>query len=290
MYAAKDSGKDCYKIFDGAMHAKTLQMLKLETDLRHALRRHEFELYYQPIVNLSDREVFGFEALIRWNHPEEGLISPVRFIPVAEEAGLIIDVGEWVLREACQQLKAWQTQAIVDRDTFIHINLSGKQISDPTFLDKVDAVLNDTQIDGACIHLELTESILMGRSVETLHVLHQLKRRGIRLSIDDFGTGYSSLSYLQQLPVDILKVPRCFVSQIANNPERYEITRAITSLAHTLKLDVVAEGIEQASELEQVSSLGCKLGQGYLFERPMTVKAVEAWMQSESTRQSTIET
>ena len=282
MYAAKQSGKDCYMIFDEPMHNKALQDLNFENDLRRAIEREEFELYYQPIMSLCTRRLEGFEVLIRWNHPDRGLIFPTRFIPVAEETGLIIPLGELILRQAFQQLKIWQDKQNAPEDLYIHINLSGKQILDPEFLSKIDLLLEETQVSGDRVHLEITESVFMERSIEIIQILTKLRSRGFNLSIDDFGTGYSSLSYLQRLPVDILKIPRCFVSNIGSDPGRYEITRAITTLAHTLGLRVVAEGIESESDLEQLVALGCEFGQGYLLERPMNAATTESWILSYS--------
>ena len=286
MYAAKAAGKDRFEIFDASMHDKALSTLSLENDLRRALDNQEFELYYQPIVSLRTGQLSGFEALIRWNHPEKGLITPGHFIKVAEDSQLIQPIGEWVLNEVCRTLQYWQScYSHSDRLT-VNVNLSGKQLFDPYFLTKLDSVLDRHKLAGNRLHLEITESTLMERSLETMRTVMAIRRKGIRLSIDDFGTGYSSLAYLQQLPVDIVKVPRCFVSQIDSTSARYEITRAITTLAHTLKLKVIAEGIEEHGELDQIVALGCEFGQGYLFDRPMNAAMAEEWLASKSAVQT----
>ncbi|MEM9534035.1 MAG: EAL domain-containing protein [Cyanobacteria bacterium P01_E01_bin.45] len=280
MYEAKHAGKDRFSVFTESMYQQSLKSIRLENDLRLAVARQEFELHYQPIIDLETDTLSGFEALLRWNHPTDGLIPPARFIPTAEEIGIIIPLGEWVLFEACRQLKEWQDKGLAAEDTSIHVNLSGKQIFDPAFLSKVDAILEETQLKGQCIHLEITESVLMTRSSDTIEIFKYLRKRGLHLSIDDFGTGYSSLSYIQQLPIDILKIPRCFVSSIDKNSERYEITRAIVSLAQTLNIELIAEGIEEYEERDMLKRLGCERGQGFLFDRPLTVQSAERLMSS----------
>ncbi len=271
MYRAKSLGKARHEIFDRGMHAHALNLLHIETDLRRAVERGEMRLHYQPIVSLGTQRIIGFEALVRWQHSRRGLVSPMDFIPVAEETGLIVPIGQWVLTEACRQMSEWQHQDPARRPLFVSVNLSAKQFTQPDLLGQIKRALRETGLDPRSLRLEITESVVM-ENVETVtDALRQLRALGVELSIDDFGTGYSSLSYLHRLPVDTLKVDRSFVSQMSQNDENREIVRTIVTLARSLGLKVVAEGIETSEQMAQLLALECDGGQGYLFSR-----AVEA--------------
>jgi len=270
MYRAKELGKARHEIFDKIMHARTLELLTLENDLRRALERQEFEVYYQPITLLVTGTLTGFEALVRWRHPERGLVSPIEFIPVAEDTGLIIPLGEWVLYEACRQLRMWQTQFPTPEPLKMSVNLSGKQIKEPDLIEQIDHILAETGLDGSFLKLEITESILMENAETVTKMLLQLRARHIQLSVDDFGTGYSSLSYLHRFPVNTLKIDRSFVNQMNLKSHNTEIIRTIITLAHSLRLDVIAEGVETPEQLTELKRLNCEQGQGYLFSKPLT--------------------
>lgn len=278
MYQAKEQGKARYAIFDHAMYQKTLELLQLESDLRQALERQEFCLHYQPIVSLATGKLKGFEALIRWRHPQRGLISPTEFIPIAEDIGLIVPLGEWVLQAACRQLRAWHIQFPHLMPLKMSVNIAGKQIREPNFLEQIERVLAETGLDGSYLQLEITESTLIEHAQETIHALLEIRSKKIQLSIDDFGQGYSSLSYLHRFPINILKIDRSFVSDMHSNTENYEIIRTITTLAHTLGMDVVAEGAETTEQLSILRALGCEFGQGYLFSRPLNCASATALM------------
>lgn len=275
MYRAKSLGKGRYTLFDQEMYEQTLRLTQLESELHYALEHQEFELYYQPIVSLITDELSGFEALIRWRNPKRGLISPIEFIPLAEDTGLIIAVGDWVLKEACQQLKTWLHKFPEAANLKMSINLAIHQIREPDLLDKLDVILAETGIDGGSIRLEITESTLMDQGEQTINKLAQLRARNIQLSIDDFGQGYSSLSYLHRFPINILKIDRAFVNQMTDGGENIEIVRTIVMLAHTLNMSVVAEGVETEQQVEILKKLGCEFGQGYLFSRPLPAIAAE---------------
>lgn len=269
MYRAKALGKARYEIFNSNMHLRAMSLLHLETDLRHAIEREEFRIHYQPIVSLRSGRIAGFEALARWYHPQRGLISPAEFIPVAEETGLIIPIGFWVLREACRQMRSWQIQFPRNLSLIISVNLSGRQFSQPNLVEQINQILLETQLDPHCLKLEITESVVMGNAESAIALLAQLKKLGIHLSIDDFGTGYSSLSYLHRFPIDTLKIDRSFINRIDTDGEQLEIVRTIVTLAWNLGLDVIAEGVETAKQLAQLKSLQCEYGQGYFFSRPL---------------------
>lgn len=275
MYRAKSEGKGRYVLFDQEMYEQTLRLTQLESELRHALEHQEFELYYQPIVLLENYQLSGFEALIRWKNPKRGFISPIEFIPLAEDTGLIVAIGDWVLKEACQQLKSWQNQFGEATNLKMSINLSSHQIQKADLIDKLDLVLAETGVNGNAIRLEITESTLMDQGELTIAKLSQLRARNIQLSIDDFGQGYSSLSYLHRFPINILKIDRAFVEQMTEGNEHIEIVRTITMLAHTLNMSVVAEGVETQHQVDILKSLGCEFGQGYLFSHPLSAIAAE---------------
>jgi diguanylate cyclase (GGDEF)-like protein/PAS domain S-box-containing protein len=275
MYRAKSAGKARYEIFDKAMHARAINLLQMETDMRRALEREEFVLHYQPIVALENFRLRGFEALVRWQHPERGFISPMDFIPVAEETGMIIQLGEWVLREACTQMQRWQKIFPVDSPLFITVNLSSKQFSQNTLISKVATILRESGVNPHTVKLEITESVVMENIDTATDMLRQLRALGVKLAIDDFGTGYSSLSYLHRFPIDTLKIDRSFVTRMSENNENTEIVRTIIVLAQNLGMDVVAEGVETNEQLVLLQKLGCENGQGYFFSKPVNAGSAE---------------
>lgn len=278
MYRAKDSGKARYEIFAKTMHAQTLSRLHLENDLRRALERREFFLVYQPIVRVGSGQLAGFEALVRWQHPERGIVPPLEFIPMAEETGLIVPLGRWVLEEACRQVREWQSESPAFRNLTLSVNLSGRQLNNPKLIQEVKDILFDTGFDPSRLKLEITESVVMENAEASTILLKQLRDLSLQLSIDDFGTGYSSLSYLHRFPVTTLKVDRSFVSRMGQGDENLEIVRTIVTLAKNLNMDVVAEGIETQEQRAQLHALDCQYGQGYLFSRPLDVAAVQDYM------------
>ncbi|MEH1941898.1 MAG: EAL domain-containing protein [Nostoc sp.] len=276
MYCAKALGKARYEVFDQKMHEGAALLLDLETALRNALlKQEEFHLDYQPIVSLITGKIIGFEALIRWYHPERGFISPQDFIPLAEETGMIVSIGQWVLYEACQQMHAWHKQFPTSRPLTISVNFSGKQITQPDVFKQVKDILQQTGLEPCCLKLEITESLLMDNFELANTVLSQLTALNVELHMDDFGTGYSSLSYLHRLPIKTIKIDRSFVTTIGSQGENLEIIRAIVTLAHSLNMSVTAEGIETVEQLAQLKALQCDYGQGYFFLPPMKSAEVE---------------
>ncbi len=278
MYRAKESGKARYEIFDREMHIQNMNLLRVETDLRHAVERNEFEVLYQPIVNLTTGLVSEFEALIRWWHPHRGMVSPDEFVHIAEETGLIIPIGKWILEESCRQIAVWQRQ--FNLPLKISVNLSAKQLMHPSLTSQVTEILLDTGLKASQLKLEVTESTVMEHSEISLGVLTALDRIGIELSTDDFGTGYSSLSYLQRFPFERIKIDRSFISKMDEDEKSGAIVKTILMLGENLNMEVVAEGIETVSQLEKLRSLGCKTGQGYLFSRPIDRESVEQFLES----------
>ncbi len=275
MYRAKSLGKARYEIFDKAMHARAINLLQMETDMRRALEREEFFVHYQPIVALEDFNLRGFEALVRWQHPERGFISPMDFIPVAEETGMISPLGEFVLRAACHQIKDWHKRYPSDPQLLMSVNLSSKQFSQSDLIKTVADILQETGINPHCLKLEITESVVMENIETATDMLRQLRALGVQLSIDDFGTGYSSLSYLHRFPIDTLKIDRSFVTRMTENNENAEIVRTIVVLAQNLGMDVVAEGVETKEQLALLRKLGCENGQGYFFSKPVSHEGAE---------------
>jgi diguanylate cyclase (GGDEF)-like protein/PAS domain S-box-containing protein len=275
MYQAKSFGKGRYVLFNQEMYEQHLKVSQLDSDLHYALERKEFELYYQPIISLASEQLAGFEALIRWHHPQRGLVSPSDFIPIAEETGLIIAIGDWVLSQACQQMQIWQSKFASAKNLKMSINLTCQQIREKDLIDKLDRVLQEIAIDGINLRLEITESSMMDQGEETIAKLEQLRARNIQLSIDDFGQGYSSLSYLHRFPVNTLKIDRTFVDQMISGGQNLEIIRTIIILAHALNMDVVAEGVETQQQVVMLKQLGCEFAQGYFFSRPLTATAAE---------------
>ena len=275
MYRAKEKGKARYEVFNKSMRTNALMLLQLETDLRRGIERQEFQVHYQPITSLRTGKITGLEALLRWQHPQEGLVSPAKFIPIAEETGLIIPIGHWVLREACQQLITWQKKFPDLPPLKMSVNLSGKQLQEPDLIEQIDRILEETGLEGKQLKLEITESVLMENVEAATSMLLKLRARKIQLSIDDFGTGYSSLSYLHRFPVNTLKIDRSFVNRMESDEDNSEIVKAIVTLAHILNMDVIAEGIETIDQCDQLKSLQCEQGQGYLFSKPLDKLAAE---------------
>jgi diguanylate cyclase (GGDEF)-like protein len=274
MYSAKTQGKDRLVVYEPSVHDATIGLLQLKTDLQFALARDEFALVYQPLVDLDTTEIRGVEALLRWRHPRRGLVGPTEFVPIAEETGLIVPIGRWVLEQACLQAREWR-DARGGRGLEMSVNLSGRQIEDPGLVADVRRALDDAGLDPQMLTLEITESVLMRDAEQTIDALRRLREVGVRLAIDDFGTGYSSLSYLRRLPVDILKIDRSFVAVVDSGPDEAALVRSIVSLGASLRLETVAEGIEQPQQLAQLRSLGTRLGQGYYFAKPLPAEAVE---------------
>ncbi len=267
LYHAKDSGRNNFQFYSPSLNATAFQRLSLETSLRKAIERNEFVLHYQPQVQARDGRLIGVEALIRWNHPDLGLVYPGQFVPVAEETGLILEIDDWVLRQACVQARAWLDAGV--HQIHVAVNLSGSQFHRKDLLERVDDALGSVDLPTRCIELEITEGVLMSNAAATLEVLQQLQARGFRIAVDDFGTGYSSLSYLRRFHADVLKIDRSFVHDIATNPDAAAIVSAIITLAGTLKMRAIAEGVEHPHQRESLYELGCDLMQGYLFGKPV---------------------
>jgi diguanylate cyclase (GGDEF)-like protein len=276
MYRAKQLGKARHEVFDQAMHVRAVDRLGLERDMRGAVERQELFLQYQPIVSLATGTLRGFEALIRWQHPGRGLIPPEKFIPIAEETGMIIPIGKWVLIEACRQMSRWQKLFGLDEPLPVSVNLSAKQFLQSDLLEQIQEVLRETGLDPHSLKLEITETVVMENIETAANTLEQLRALGVELSIDDFGTGYSSLSYLQRFPVSTLKIDRSFVSRMTESDGTAEIVRTIMQLAQNLGMDVVAEGVETEGQRAQLRDFECELGQGYFFSKPMDGDAAEA--------------
>jgi diguanylate cyclase (GGDEF)-like protein len=268
MYQAKMSGKDRYALFSQKMRGSDLRRLKLDGDIRRALEAGEFRVYYQPKVLLRTGELIGFEALVRWEHPEHGLLAPVEFISLAEETGLIMPLGHWVLTEACRQAKIFKERSPRRAPLKMFVNLSARQFRHPTLVEEVSSILSETSLEPGELALEITESVMMEDETMAQTILGKLQEQGVILAMDDFGTGYSSLAYLQKFPVDMLKIDRSMVEEVDENPDSVAILSAIISLGHALRLTVVAEGVEAAGELEMLRSLGCDFGQGYYWRGP----------------------
>ena len=269
MYRAKRDGKAQSIVFEKRFRQSTLSPIDLDTDLRRALDRDEMELHYQPIISMRDRRISGFDALLRWSHRSRGAISPNEFIPLAEETGLIYDLGQWVLRKACEQIAGWNNDKSKEEQLEISINLSGRQFSDPNLVVGIVENIEKSGFNAEFLKIEITESALMENAQRSVSMLNQLKDLNIKVCVDDFGTGYSSLSYLHTFPIDTLKIDRSFVHDMSRNFRNMEIIRTIIMLAHNLKLDVIAEGVETAEQYAQLSALGCQFAQGFYFSRPV---------------------
>ena len=273
MYHAKDAGRNNWQMYSASLTTRARARLEIENDLRRALEREEFCLHYQPQIRTVDRRIASAEALVRWNHPQRGLVAPMEFIPVAEECGLIVQIGEWVLRQACMQSRAWRDAGL--GAIRIAVNFSGRQLRDPDFLGTVFRAIEDAGIDGGLLELELTESILMDSADANVARMRSLREAGIHFSIDDFGTGYSSMSYLKRFPIGMLKVDQSFVRGLPASTDDAAITTAIIAMAHSLRLDVIAEGVETREQADFLVRAGCEKLQGYLFGRPLPAQGME---------------
>ncbi len=284
MYRAKTTGGSRFVMFDQAMHNNAVERLELENDLRHAVERGQICLFYQPIVNMRTRQLAGFEALARWSHPKRGLVSPAEFIALAEETGIIVPLGIWILEQACKQLAEWQQNHPEIATITMSVNLSRKQLAMPDLLPRIRQILSDTGVDPRFLKLEITESAMMHDADAALAVLKQIQAMNIQLHMDDFGTGYSSLSCLQQFPLDGLKIDRQFVSGIATRADHAAVLRAIVQLAHNLKIPLVAEGIETLDQIKVLDSLGCDQAQGYFFAKPMDTASATNFIKEQKTK------
>jgi diguanylate cyclase (GGDEF)-like protein len=274
MYRAKNGGRGRYEMFDRAMHAEALTRLQIESDLRHAFDRNEFFLQYQPIVCLSDGKLSGVEALVRWRHFERGIVSPATFVPVAEDTGLVVPLGRWVLREACRQTREWQLR--FDRPITVSVNLSVREFGQPDLVRAVASILEETQLPPNRLKLEITESAIIGQKHPAIETVEELRKLGVGIHLDDFGTGYSALSYLHRLPLDAVKVDRAFTSAIDAEERPLHVVRAIISLSHAIGLEVVAEGVATIRQMQLLRSMGCDLAQGFLFSRPVSADEIVA--------------
>jgi diguanylate cyclase (GGDEF)-like protein len=275
MYHAKQQGKAQSVVFQDTLRNSPVTPLDLDSDLRRAIERDEITLQYQPIIGLIDGRIRGFEALIRWRHARRGWISPMEFIPLAEETGIIFSLGQWVLRRACEQILAWNEAGLFDSPLEVSVNLSTRQFSRPDLVASIIDSLRGTGLEASRLKLEITESALMADAERSAEMLNQLKDLDIRVCVDDFGTGYSSLSYLHTFPIDTLKIDKSFIADMSRNHQNLEIVRTIAMLAQNLKLDVIAEGVETPEQLAQLRALGVDYAQGFLFSRPQDVAGVE---------------
>ncbi len=285
MYRAKAQGHPRYQVFDPKMHQEALQFLQIETELRKANGYQEFQVHYQPIIDLTDGKLVGFETLVRWIHPSQGFIPPDKFIPVAEETGLIVPLGLWVLQQACQQLGKWQDAHLVDDQLSVNVNLSARQFSQPDLIPSIDEILQQIPLASNYLKLEITESAILDNQKKAQNLLEQLRDRQIQLCLDDFGTGYSSLSYLHCFPVNTLKIDKSFIQRLDGTEQSLGLVPVILNIAQKMNMTVVAEGIETATQLEQLQGLGCPFGQGYLFSKPIPAhQATELLQSSDSIR------
>lgn len=280
MYQAKESGRNCYRIFNPTMHTDLVKRLSLESALRKALENEELELFYQPIINLKTGMIAGFEALIRWNSETHGFISPIEFIPIAEETGLIISLGKWILETACKQIKKWEIQ-YPHLQLLTAVNVSSKQLLNPNFLEELDNILASTQVNPHLLKIEITETILMNNYDHAKKILTKIQERHLKISLDDFGTGYSSLSYLHRLPFNTLKIDRAFIQPLIHLDQKNPIVEAIITLAHNLSLDVVAEGIETKIQEKILAKINCNYGQGYLYSKPINAEDATKFIENQ---------
>ena len=280
MYRAKEKGRDRYEIFNPAMHTEALKKLRIENELRRAIERQELRVHYQPIVCLQSRKILGFEALVRWQHPEQGLIYPAEFIAIAEDAGLIVAIDFWVLQEACAQLRAWQEQFAIAMNLTMNVNLSAKHFTKPNLTSQIENILKKTHLNNHNLKIEVTESILIEKTSLAAQILNELSERNIQTCVDDFGTGYSSLSYLHRFPIHTLKIDQSFINQLSRNPEDGEIVKAIIILGINLGLTVVAEGIETEEQLDCLKKYNCNAGQGYYLFKPLEADAIAILLKS----------
>ncbi|HEX8099806.1 MAG TPA: EAL domain-containing protein [Actinomycetota bacterium] len=270
MYSAKGGGRGRIEMYRPELHSEVLKRFEMVTDLRRALERKEFAVWYQPIVALADERVASFEALIRWEHPLRGIVSPTEFIPIAEQTGMVVYLDRWVMNEACRTAREWQEQSSSSQPISVAVNVSARQLQDRDLTREVERSLQESGLDPESLTLEITESVVMQDSEATISILHGLKALGIKLAIDDFGTGFSSLSYLRRLPVDVVKIDRSFVAGVASASEEWTLARGIVKLVHSLGFQTIAEGVERADQKAHLRALGCRFGQGYYFAKPMT--------------------
>ena len=275
MYQAKAMGRDRYEIFNIKMRHQAFSRLELENELRRGLEKQEFQLYYQPIISLASNHLVGFEALIRWLHPKRGLLLPVEFLSIAEESGLIVPIGNWVLNEACGQLKTWQDKYPDRHDVSINVNISSSQFSQPIFVEQVVQALNNSGLQASCLKLEITEGVLIGNYGMANEIFTKLRNLGVDLQIDDFGTGYSALGYLQHFPINAIKIDRTFVNEMAKGHKSTELVRAIVSMAREMGMETIAEGIETEKQLSELKGLLCGYGQGFLLSEPLNRESTE---------------
>jgi EAL domain-containing protein (putative c-di-GMP-specific phosphodiesterase class I) len=280
MYRVKSSGGNAYRLYSAQMNENLSDRLAIGNRLRTALKREEFLLHYQPQIDMDDGSVIGLEALLRWNDPEQGMRSPAEFIPILEETGLIVPVGEWVLRKACTQARAWQYAGLADLK--VAVNLSPKQFRQRELVKRVESILDETGLAPGSLELELTESVLMDDQEYANKVLRELKDMGSFIALDDFGIGYSSLGFLKAFPVDTLKIDRTFIRDIADDEDDRSICSAIVTLGQALRLRVLAEGVEDDTQVEILKGQGCHLVQGFLYARPMPADDVWSWLTSET--------
>jgi EAL domain-containing protein (putative c-di-GMP-specific phosphodiesterase class I) len=276
MYGAKGKGKARYEMFGPSMNVRALNRLGLENDLKRSLEREEFVVHYQPIVSLETGKVLSLEALMRWDHPERGLVPPSEFIPVAEDTDLIVDIGRWVLKEACSQVRQWQDRYLSAPPLRVNVNLSAKQLHESDLAHDIAEVLAETDLGPRNLELEITENVVMEDAQATLAILGTVKSLGVGLAIDDFGTGYSSLAHLKSLPIDTLKIDGLFIAGLGESIREEVIVTAIIGLAHGLGLTVIPERVETAEQLQRLHEMGCDMVQGFYFSRPLPAEAVGA--------------
>lgn len=281
MYKAKADGRNQFRFYSESFTEQALERVVLEANLHNALNKKEFVVYYQPQLNLQSGRLCGLEALIRWQHPEQGLISPIKFIPLAEHSGLIKPIGEWVLYETCQQMVKWQKLGLIQPNVSISVNLSPVQFDQDNLIEMINTVLIETGLSHSALELEITESTMMRNPQKSTEILNRLRKLGVKLAIDDFGTGYSSLSHLKLLPLTKLKIDQSFVFSIPNDINDIAISRSVISLAQGLSLEVLAEGIENKAQRDFLRDEGCHSGQGYLFSRPLSAKRIEKFLEDD---------
>jgi diguanylate cyclase (GGDEF)-like protein/PAS domain S-box-containing protein len=286
LHRAKALGKNRHQLFDAGLHMHAVQLLQMETDLRRAIERNEFELHYQPIIQIATGNVRTLEALIRWRHPLRGLIPPAEFIPIAEETGLITTIGHWVLGQACRQAAAWRREFAHHANVAVSINLSAKQFAHADLAEQIQAALRESGLPARCLILEITESVVMADADQTAAILHRLKNLGVQVEIDDFGTGYSSLAYLHKFPVDTMKIDRSFIARLNGTPENTEMVRTIITLAHTLSMAVTAEGVETEGQLALLAEMDCENSQGFLLSKPLPAAEATRILRSGRLRKS----
>jgi EAL domain-containing protein (putative c-di-GMP-specific phosphodiesterase class I) len=274
MYAAKKTGKGRYEVFDAAMREELAERLKLKKELQRAIENDELFLEYQPIVRIRGEDIEAVEALVRWRHPERGVVPPMEFIPFAEDTGQIDDIGLWVLRRACRDAARWQAEFPKDPPLRMSVNVSAHRFMQPGFIDELKGVMSEIQLAPDTLVLEITESVLLDSKAVAGH-LEEVKKLGVRLAIDDFGTGYSSLGYLRNFPIDLLKIDKSFIDSVAGGTEGSALARAVVKLGDSLGLRVVAEGVESADQAKVLESMGCELAQGYLFSRPVSAATID---------------